>query len=274
VIWTRSVPATSDSPVFGVVRFRAFYRATKAYQSVIELLKSGQWEDALILTRSLYELDLNLSEISRCLDPEQAAKKFIRFGKFQQLRLDRQRLQDQIADERSQPQPSTQAITELEQQTAAITSTLDRNFTEFRKGNGNWQDSWSGVSAETLAQRLAQDAGAQHGQTDYFIFRLASMFTHNTPGALFLPLPLDREMMDWNEFRGALNNRGQAGLRRFLHQASVCLVDIVGMAGDAIVGYERQWFDDIALPLLRQMATASDPQVPLVMSAPEKRGLT
>ena len=34
--------------------------------------------------------------------------------------------------------------------------------------------------------------------------------------------------------------------------SSICLVDIVGMAGNCIAGYEREWFDELALPLLQK----------------------
>jgi hypothetical protein len=61
---------------------------------------SGQWEDALVLARSLYELNMNLSEIECSSDREQAARKFIRFGKFQQLRVEQRRLEDQLRDEK------------------------------------------------------------------------------------------------------------------------------------------------------------------------------
>jgi hypothetical protein len=258
LIWSRSVPAVSNTPVLSFVKFRAFDRAIKGYRSFVQLLKLGQWEDALILARSLYELDLNLSEISCSPNGEQAAKKFVRFGKFQQLHLDRQCLEDQLRDARLQPQPSAQAVGECEQKLTASISMLCRTFPELRKPNvkkWKWQDSWSGVSAEALAQHLAEHTGGRGGQSDYYVFRLASLFTHNTPGALLLALPQDHETMDWNEFRAALEHWGRAGLRRTLYEVSLCFVDIVGMAGDSIVGYERQWFDELALPLLRQFGS-------------------
>ncbi len=34
------------------------------------LLKAGAWEDALVLVRSPYELNVNLSEIATAQDPE------------------------------------------------------------------------------------------------------------------------------------------------------------------------------------------------------------
>ena len=255
--WSRSVPAASDTPVLIFLEFRAFDRAVKGYRSFVQLLKLGQWEDALILARSLYELDLNLSKISCSPDPEQAAKKFVRFGKFQQLQLDCQSLEDELRHARLEPQPSARAISECQQKLTASISMLRRDFAEFRKPNvkkWKWQESWSGVSVETLAQHLADHTGGQCGHSDYWVFRLGSLFTHNTPGALLLPLSRDRETMDWNEFRVALDNRGRAGLRPFLYQTSLCFLDIVGMAGGSIVGYERQWFYEFAIPLLNQLA--------------------
>src|SRR5947208_978795 len=87
-LWSQSAPVPSDTPVLSFVKFRAFDRAVTQYRSIVHLLKLGQWEDALVLLRSLYELNMNLSEIGGSSDREEAAKKFVRFGKFQQLRLE------------------------------------------------------------------------------------------------------------------------------------------------------------------------------------------
>jgi hypothetical protein len=199
----------------------------------------------------LYDLNVNLSEIGRSSNREQAAKKFVRFGKFQQFRLEQRRLEDQIRDETSKPTSSAQAIAECEQKLAALASQMDRDFTEFRNAKGKWQESWSGVSVETLAQRLAKKQGARQGQSDYYVFRLGSLFTHNTPGSLFLGLR-EPEAPDWNEFRAGVDDAGRDGLRQFLYEASICLVDIIGIAGDSIVGYKRRWFDESALRLLEK----------------------
>jgi Family of unknown function (DUF5677) len=247
--WSQSFPAPSNTPVLSFVKFRAFYRAVKQYSCVVQLLRSGQWEDALILARSLYELNANLSEIACASDPEEAARRFVRFGKCQHLRLERRNLEDELRDENLKPQSST--IVDLKKKLAAITSDLNRTYGEFRK-NGKWQDTWSGFSVETLARHLAQRTGANPGQSDYFVYALGSLFTHGAPGALFLGLANSRETVDRNEFRALLDKAGGNGLRFFLVQASECLIDIIGLAGDSIGGYERQWFDGFALPLLKK----------------------
>jgi Family of unknown function (DUF5677) len=263
LLWSRSVPAPSDTPLLSLVKFRAFYRAVKQYSCIVQLLRAGQWEDALVLARSLYELNANLSEIDCSSNPEQAASKFVRFGKCQQLRLERRRLDDQLRDEKLKPQPPAQMIVELKQKVAAITLVLNRDFGEFRnkekpgkegKNKGKWQDTWSGFSVEKLAQRLAKKTGGKAGQSDYFVYALGSHFTHAAPGALFLGFDPNRATADWNEVRAVLDKAGQDGLRFFLKQASVYLVDIIGLAGDSITGYERQWFDGFALPLLERFS--------------------
>jgi|GEM_PF-3155891 len=260
LVWSRSVPAPSGTTLVSLVKFRVFVRAVKQYSSIVQLLRSGQWEDALVLARSLYELNANLSEICSS-NSEQAASSFVKFGKCQQLRLERRLLEDQVRDEKLKPQPSAETLLELKQKVAAITLVLNRDFGEFRtkerqgnKGNknGKWQDTWSGFSVEKLAQRLAEKTGGKPGQSDYFVYALGSHFTHAAPGALFLGFNPSRETADWNEFRVVLDRAGQGGLRVCLRQASVHLVDIIGLAGDSIMGYEPQWFDEFALPLLEK----------------------
>jgi hypothetical protein len=62
-------------------------------------------------------------------------------------------------------------------------------------------------------------------------------------------LTQDPATANWNEFRDVLDKAGRDGFRYFLLQASLCLVDIIGLAGDSITGYERQWFDGLVLQL-------------------------
>jgi hypothetical protein len=252
--WRQLVSGPSSAPVLRFVKFRVFSRAVTQYRSLVLLLRAGQWEDALILARSLYELNLNLSEISGSADPgpEDAAKRFVKFGNFQSIRLEQKRLEDLLRDERLKS-PASVEITDCEGKLAEIAAKLNRDFAEFRTSKGKWRESWSGVNVETLAQRLAKETGGQGGQNDYYVFKLGSLFTHSSPGSLFFRLPRDRETIGWNEFRAALDNAGRTGLRHFLHEASVCLVDIVGIAGDAIAEYERKWFDEFAVPLLGKL---------------------
>ncbi len=245
-IWSQSDPAPSDTPILSFVMFRAFHRAMGQYRSIVNLLKSGQWEDAVILLRSLYDLNVNLSAI----DSEETAKKFVHFGNFRQVRMQQRLLEDQVRDEKSKPVPMAQVIGKCEQKLADIISQLDRDFGEFRNPNGKWRESWTGASVETLAQRLAKETGGQPGQSDYYVFRIGSLFTHNDPGALLLGLG-EPEAPDWNKFRAMLDDARRSGLRQFLREALICLVDIVGMAGNAIAAYEPQWFDD-ALRVLKK----------------------
>lgn len=254
ISWTRPLSGKCEAPVLRFVKFRAFSRAVAQYKSLVLLLKASQWEDALILTRSLYELNLNLSRIASSADSETAARQFVKFGKFQLIRLEQKRLTDRLSDalSESQAKPSAE-ITDCEKKLAAIASQLDRDFGDFRSPKGNWRESWSGETVVRLAQDIAEETGSEVGQNDYFVFKLASLFTHNSSGSLFFQLPLDRETIGWNEFRAAIDKAGREGLRHFLHEASVCLVDIVGIAGDCIDGYEQEWFDAFALPLLLKL---------------------
>ena len=148
-------------------------------------------------------------------------------------------------------------IVELKQNVAAITLVLNRDFGEFRKKEkqekkGRWQDTWSGFNVETLALRLAKKTGGKPGQSDYFVYALGSHFTHAAPGALFLGFDLNRAIADWNEVRAVIDKAGGNGSRFFLGQASGCLIDIVGLAGDSIVGYDPLWFEGFARPLLEK----------------------
>jgi hypothetical protein len=79
-------------------------------------------------------------------------------------------------------------VADCEKQLADISAELDRSFAEFRTPKGKWLESWSGNNIEELARHLAKVTGGQDGQSDYYVFKLASLFTHSTPGSLFLEL--------------------------------------------------------------------------------------
>jgi hypothetical protein len=250
--WTQPASAEpSNFPVLRFVLFRAFSRAVAQYNSLLLLLKTGQWEDAVILGRSLYELNVNLSKVCGDPDPEAAAKRFVKFGKCQLIRLDQRDITDRLRDARESQDAS--GIAAYEKKLADISAKLDQDFGEFRTAKGKWQDSWSGANVNELAQDIAEDTGGKEGESDYFVYKLGSLFTHNSPGSLFLTLPPDRETLSWSDFRAAIDKAGWEGLREFLHEASLCLVDIVGMSGGCIAGYQREWFDEFALQLLEKL---------------------
>jgi hypothetical protein len=60
-----------------------------------------------------------LSEISCAADPETAAKRFLKFGKFLLLRLDQKRLQDRLHDAQLESEASVE-ITDYERNLAQI----------------------------------------------------------------------------------------------------------------------------------------------------------
>ena len=235
--WVESGPVADGS--FGCVMFLGFERALRQYSSIIELLRKGLCDDALVLVRSLYELNVNLSAV----ESEEDAETFISFGRFQQARLIHQRLEDELKDAEQSGNAAEidAAKTELNQSSFR----LDTEFPEFKLPKGGWQKSWSGQNVEQLARELAQETGAPRGHSDYWIFRLGSLFTHNEPGALLTGVNDDKLTADaWKELRLKRDRASKQGLAPILHEASICFVDIVGMAGPCIHGYERPSSDD------------------------------
>ncbi len=241
--WVESGSAGDGS--LGCVMFLGFERALRQYGAIVELLRKGFCDDALVLVRSLYELNVNLS----ALKSEEDAQKFARFAKLQQLLLEKERLNDQLQDAEKDKESSS-CIAKCGHRLEAVESAL-KEFAEFRTKKGKWQQSWSGLNVKGLAERTAQDTGANTGQHDYWVYGLGSLFTHNAPGALFLGVgdsQLNQEK--WKELRAKRDHANRNGLPAILHEASMCFVDIVGMAWPCIQGYERQWFDDAMQKIL------------------------
>ena len=241
--WVESSPVADGS--FGCVMFLGFERALRQYSAIVELLRRGLCDDALVLVRSLYELNVNLSAV----ESEQDAEKFIRFGRFQQVRLIHQRLEDEL--KHAEQTRNVAEIDTAKSKLSQLSSALDAQFAEFKLPNGKWQKGWSRKTVDALASDLARDTGAPRGQSDYWVYRLGSLFTHNEPGALLTGVNDDKLTADaWKELRLKRDKASKQGLAPILHEASICIVDIVGMAGPCIQGYERRWFDDAMQKIL------------------------
>jgi hypothetical protein len=193
----------------------------------------------------MYELNVSLSAVKS----EQDADKFIKFGRFQQARLIQQRLEDELKD--AQDSGIATAIDSARAKLSQLSSMLDTQFAEFKLPNGKWQKTWSRKSVEALAGALAHDTGAPAGQNDYWVYRLGSLFTHNEPGALLTGLNDNKLTADgWRDLCFRRDEANKKGVSPILHQASICFVDIVGMAGPFIQGYEPAWFDDAIQKIL------------------------
>ncbi len=234
--WVESGPVADGS--FGCVMFLGFERALRQYTAVVELLRKGFCDDALVLVRSLYELNVNLHGIK-----SEDAAKFIRFARFQQVRLLYQNLEDEL--KRAKQAGSDADVAAATSKLTRVSSALDSEFSEFKLTKSKWKKPWFGQSVEVRAKELARNTGAPRGQSEYWVYRLGSLFAHNEPGALLIGLKEDKLSADgWKDLRLKRDEASRQGLSPILHEASICFVDIVGMAGPYIQGYERKWFDD------------------------------
>lgn len=102
----------------------------------------------------------------------------------------------------------------------------------------------------------AAEVGAGEDEDDYYVFHLGSLFTHCTPGALFHDVPSQKEA-DWQTCLAVIDAKGQSCVPVLLHEASVCLLDIIGLAGWSIVDYDPRWFDEVAKPLVAEFVDIS-----------------
>lgn len=232
----------SSNTAFACVMFLGFERALRQYSAVVKLLRNGLCDDTLVLVRSLYELNVNLHGMR----PEVAAE-FIRFGRFQQARLLYQNLEDELKGARG----SDAAVAAASSKLSRASSALDSKFSEFKVAKSKWRKSWFRQSVEVRAKELARDTGVLGDQSDYWVYRLGSLFTHNEPGALITGVDDDKLTADvWKELRLRRDKASKQGLAPILHAASIWFADIVGMAGPCIKGYERPWFDDAMQKIL------------------------
>ena len=89
--WLHGEPLSDSATALDDLKLAFIVRALNQFRSILILLRSNHWEDALVLTRALFELVLNVEElVHRQKDKEVAARQFLLFAALQEVleRLD------------------------------------------------------------------------------------------------------------------------------------------------------------------------------------------
>lgn len=228
------------------VHFGCTVRALNAYAAILELLRKDFWEEAMALTRSLYEILLSLHEIHRDLsddeDNENQAERYVRFAELQRYLAARTDLVHGVY-------PKDGATLE-EALLGPFDDFWEREFADFRlpkpkagaPWHKTWKQSWCGKSTLKLAQG-SRDYGLREAY-DSFFFRSSSL-VHATPhsvlsvGATF---PLLSEP-DQDTREEEMKKDQQRGWLNAWFCATFFAIDIVEWTKNILVGFDPNWLD-------------------------------
>jgi len=227
----------------GIVKFAAMVRAFNLYKSINLLLGNDHWEDAAILSRSVFELLLNLEEIaSKETDIEEKAFRFLRHNKLCETLHYLNDRRYVASTGRGLPGD----IAELEK----MEKELQRIFPEFvdTKRGQKWNQSWCGKTV----RRLATDSGKPIRIAQYnLIYSYFSEFSHSSPFATMTTAGLGQTEEEIEKLLKSKKILEKEGLARVLVLSTTWLLEILNIAKTEIPPYELAWSLEILEELFR-----------------------
>lgn len=231
----RPAPTALDN-----LRVAFVVRALNQYRAILNLLKTNHWEDALILTRSLFELLLNVEEvIHRQKDKEAAAQRFFLFSELQSVLewLELQRYQ--VASGRL---PDTHARILDATEKAARKLFAPFAYTD-KKGRPRWRTHWADKTVADLCDLSPNKIRPHQYRT---LYAKGSAFTHSAPMAVLSAH--HRDPGTWEEFLAASDAQEDRDLRLAASFATLFLGEILVLVGNQLPEFRREWVVEVLLP--------------------------
>jgi hypothetical protein len=221
----------------GFVKTATIIRAFNTYISIKLLLRNDHWEDAAIISRSLFELLLNLEEVLKDkTTSEKQAKKYLRYNKLQESLHIISNVEYEIATGRC-PKERELLLKDLKQ-------SMDTFFQEFcnKKRVNGWENSWCGKSVYKLALSSANSMRTHQYNIIYSYF---SDLSHGSPYAA---------MTTWTEIKQGEKDETtiqrheeneKENLENVFLLSTVWLMEILLLAKSQIPTYDIKWNMDV-----------------------------
>jgi hypothetical protein len=227
----------TDIPVpqtaLGIVKFASVIRAFNLYRSINVLLETDHWEDAAVLSRSMFELLLNLEEIVRDKEgAENKAKKYLRFQKLQE-HLHQISLIDYEVQTGRRSKEQVSKLTERKKMTKSI-------FTEFlskRKGP-EWETSWCGKNVYKLANDSANPMRIPQYKIIYSLF---SDFSHSSPYSVMTTMALGNTPEETEKIFQSCENAEKRHMTLVLTLSTTWLLETLFIGRYEIPLYDVKW---------------------------------
>ena len=223
------IQKTSD-----VVYIALAVRALNIYRSIVMLLEKDHWEDALILTRSIFELLLNIEEIQRDkTEIESKSRGFFLFYRLQEYLRSKAIDQYNIKTERKK---KIEKIIAEEERVAELL------FNEFlivnNKGKKRWSTSWCGKTILELAKASAQPIKESHY---HILYSYMSAFSHSAPLSVMSTIDSIDPQKELNEVQLAREKKEEEELKMVLFFSSCFILEVMLRVRDVIPDYDTKW---------------------------------
>lgn len=226
-----------DIPVpktfLGIVKLATVVRAFNLYRSINLLLEKDHWEDAAILTRSMFELLLNLEEVVRNEQTaEEQARKFMRY-------MHLSKILHYVNDKRYEIKTG-RAIEKEEARIAQMEKSAKVVFGEFveKRRYSEWSSSWCGKSV----RKLAKDSGKAIRTAQYeLLYSYFSEFSHSNPLATMTTMDLGQTPEETEQLLQNKEEIEKASMIRVLALSTTWLLEILFIGKSEIPLYDIKW---------------------------------
>lgn len=239
--WLENAAAAQVPTPSGVVKSGILFRAARQHHAIVGLLALGHFEDALILTRSLFELVLHTEQLTACSsDVDTRATQFLRFCRLE-LHLESRAMY--ALHLRRYGGSSDQRIAEADR--AAEDEFAGFSYTD-RAGKHRWFQNWCAKSVAVMAE---ESSNAMRRAQYQFLYAKASRFVHGGSTAVFPAIYPEGHPPDVAAAVAHYDDVREQNLRLAASFSSVFLAEIFGTLADRIPGFQPEWLTECVAPL-------------------------
>ncbi len=230
--WIDRTDIPTPQTALGIVKFASVIRAFNLYRSINVLLETDHWEDAAVLSRSMFELLLNLEEIvSDKESAEDKAKRYLRFQELQKY-LHQIRLIDYEVQTGRRSKEQVSKLTEREKMTKSI-------FAEFLSKRTR---SWCGKNV----YKLANDSASPMRIPQYkIIYSLFSDFSHSSPYSVMTTIALENTPEETEQLFQSCENAEKRHMTLVLTLSTTWLLEILFIGRSGIPLYDVKWNSEV-----------------------------
>jgi len=243
VKWLHRKDIPMPQTALGIVKFASIVRAFNLYKSINILLENDHWEDAAVLSRSLFELLLNLEEVIR--DKETAEEKAKKYFKFRLLQNYVQTINLEQYEIQTGRAPNEQALKLKEMENVARSV-----FAEFirKDKKSEWERSWCGKSA----YKLASDSTNRMRTSQYkLLYSMFSDISHSSPYSTQITMSLGFTPKETKMLMQGRENYEREHMTLVLSVSTTWLLEILSIAGSEIPLYDIKWNFEVLSKIFR-----------------------
>lgn len=253
--WLEGAKSLPERPNYSDTQIGIVVRGFNQYGAIINLLENRNYEDALILTRSMFELLLTAEELVRqeAVNPEKASIEFILFSGLQEYLRWRTGELYQIATGRATKETKArikwfdaEARDWFSPFWCSIGKSQKKKDKKEKKSReiyevegGKWTSHWCSKKVWQLSDESENPMRKHQYET---VYRWGSSLAHATPHVIFsASLPRTLQPTDKEEFRSCMDLKEEKGIRIAATLSSSFLIEIVVLFSDRFPDFDSDW---------------------------------